>query len=299
MKTLWKILVLLAALSFMTACGKEQPVSTEPRLSDVTLKDFNARNPGATITDVSFRSDIVTHILFTDRDGIPGESIYVEGVWVMTQKELDKTGDFFNQLPFQVAMTYLSETVPNAQYDDGNCYVVENARNGIDNKQYEFVFMATYTDGEREYPNLVYSIIISEDGTLLNRSHDFFNRSIWWYDIRTSADCIRERYPNAKLLGSVNDGGNNLFFLLDEGEMKIAKTRHTWTWTWAETRYRLPDDYPLPESALDACRSYMEAHDGISYSALYLVENNSGFYYGIQFGDEFENKTFFVKADVS
>ena len=43
----------------------------------------------------------------------------------------------------------------------------------------------------------------------------------------------------------------------------------------------------------------MEAHDGISYSALYLVENNSGFYYGIQFGDEFENKTFFVKADVS
>lgn len=290
------ILCFVSLLGF-NGCSEERIAPWDnTRISQVLLDDFYSRNPGATITETSLWSqDNRMDIAFTDPEGIPGIEIYDGGTWLMTQKEYDKH-DFMNQIPFSIAMAYLEASPGNEEYDSDNSYVVEISRNGIDGKQYEFCFTSPYKDGKHSFEHLSYHIVISEDGTLLNRLNHC-NRSIWWSDMRQSISIVNEKYPSSKILGAVNDGHGNLFFIQDEGLTKKVWVRDLGDWEWEKTVYRLPDETPLPESAKAMAEEYSSAHKDIPLSAILHVEDRWGEYIGFQFGDDLENTTIYSKID--
>ena len=290
------ILCFVSLLAF-NGCNEDRIAPWDnTRISQVLLNDFYSRNPGATITEASLWSqDNRMDIAFTDPEGIPGIEIYDGGTWLMTQKEYDRH-DFMNQIPFSIAMAYLEACPGNEEYDSDNSYVVEISRNGIDGKQYEFCFTAPYKDEKHSFEHLSYHIVISEDGTLLNR-YNHFNRSVWWSDMRQSISIVNKKYPSAKILGAVNDGHGNLFFIRDEGLTKKVWVRKLSDWEWEKTVYRLPDETPLPESAKAMAEEYSSAHKDIPLSAILHVEDRWGEYFGLQFGDDLENTTIYSKID--
>ncbi len=115
--------------------------------------------------------------------------------------------------------------------------------------------------------------------------------------MRQSISIVNEKYPSAKILGAVNDGHGNLFFIQDEGLTKKVWVRDLGDWEWEKTVYRLPDETPLPESAKAMAEEYSSAHKDIPLSAILHVEDRWGEYFGLQFGDDLENTTIYSKID--
>ena len=115
--------------------------------------------------------------------------------------------------------------------------------------------------------------------------------------MRQSISIVNEKYPSAKILGAVNDGHGNLFFIQDEGLTKKVWVRDLGDWEWEKTVYRLPDETPLPESAKAMAEEYSSAHKDIPLSAILHVEDRWGEYIGFQFGDDLENTTIYSKID--
>lgn len=298
MKSVFLKFTFAITLLGMYSCDK---VSNEPihnNLRENIELDFNSRYPGADITDFTQWTDNnSTHIHFTDTNGLTSTAIYLDNDWMLTQREFDKE-NFLFRLPRKIARTYIGTGVDNEDYNNQNSYVIEVARSGIDSKQYEFYFTTTYDDGVYSFINLVNNIVIDENGTLLTHSHSQFNRSIWWYDIRESIQCVRTKYPFATLLGSVNDGGNNVFFILDNKIQKIVTTTRNYnSWEWEETKYQLDASTTLPETVIADMEAYEAKHPDTKLYALYHIENKSGFFYGLMFGDEFYSTTIHSKAE--
>ena len=296
-KILELLLALLPALPLALSCDTAGPTApAAPRLSAALLRDFSDRHAGAQVIGsvIGYVADGTgyegdeTRVEFVDADGIPGVALYRQGEWLMTAKSPDKRR-FADQIPFQVYMTYLSTGIRGEDYGSDNSYIYEIRRNGMDGTFYHFHVTAPYDDGKRSFENLSYDVLIGEDGQLLALEHACFNNPVWWEDIRSSIRIVRGKYPDALLLGAANDGGDNLFYIDDNGCDKTVRLRNLADWTWTETRFRLPDDTLLPEEAQAACAAYVSEHEGAVRSALYHVDTPSGAFYGIRFGNDLEN----------
>ena len=213
-----KILYYISALFVsLLNCSCEHTIpDILPTTDEHILTDFKTRFPSADIVDISNWSDGKTDICFTDADGLDGVAVYLDGIWMITEKTFN-TDEFLYTIPRKVARTYIGTGIENEDYNSDNFYVIEVSRNGLDKKQYEFNCVAPFVDGTEEIDNLQYDIVIDEDGTLLTCSHSCFNRSIWWYDIRSSIDCVRKKYGDVPILGAVNDAGSNVLFIRDNG----------------------------------------------------------------------------------
>ena len=223
-------------------------------------------------------------------------AVYLDGIWKLTQTEFDKQ-DFMNQLPKQVLKAYMGTGIEidvDRFVKDDNSYVLAITRNGIDKKQYEFYFTAPYQDETYKFENLVHGIVIDEDGNLLFNGHSTFNRSIWWIDIDESIYCVRERYPNATILGTVNDGYNE-FFILDDGVIKTVTVANYSRWEWKETAY-LIDEGNLPESVVAEASKFENEHPDVSLYSVHFVETQFGDFYRFTYGDKFFNSSIMIKA---
>lgn len=298
--------LLICALSALVimSCEKETPVRPQRALDHYIELDFFSRYPGVSLTDFSEYEDskdgkTVTGIHFVDGNGIQGFSVYKNGMWMITEKNYD-VEDFLYAIPRKVARTYIGTGIENEVYHRGSdwYYVHEIARRGISKKQYEFLCTAPFDDGYDTAENLVYDIIIDEDGTLLTCAHDVFNPSIWWYDITTSMDAVRNKYPGATILGAVNDAGNNVLFVRDEGIVKIVTTKNRGDgFVWTSTSYPLDINTPLPESVMADKERYAEKHPDKPFYALSAVDLPEGHFYGLTFGSELNWTMFYSKAE--
>lgn len=292
MKKCFFIIVCCLTLFVTNACDKEWDNLDSNQLDSEILRDFNYRNPDAKISKTSpYDFNHTAYINFTDKNGFSSTAVYFNGVWSLTQKEYDKNG-FLLQLPRKVARAFIGTGVENEDFSNDNSYAVEISRNNFPLKQYEFHFTTPSDDGS----NLVNDIVIDENGDLLTFGHGGYNRSIWWYDMESSVECVFNKYPSADLLGTVNFGGNLLFFISDNGIQKTVTIHHSYDWGWMETRYKLDDLTTLPDVVLSWYTDYHSQHPDERYSAVYYIENKSGEYYGLRFGDSLNNETFFIQV---
>ena len=203
-----------AFTALFTFSCERKTLDVQPTADEHVLYDFKTRFPAAKIIDISNQLNGKTDIHFTDADGFNGTAIYLYGIWMISEKDFN-SDDFLYAIPREVAKTYIGTGIKNEDYNSKNSYVIEVSRNGLDKKQYEFCCFAPFADGSKKIDNLLYDIVIDEDGTLLTCSHNSFNRSIWWYDMRTSINCVRNKYGNVHILGAVNDSGDNVLFIRD------------------------------------------------------------------------------------
>ncbi|MDD7454991.1 MAG: hypothetical protein PUK70_01875 [Bacteroidales bacterium] len=277
-------------------CSCEKTIQTAPQPGKDIAFDFNLRYPGADIVDV-FDYDNKVDIYFKDSNWLNCTAVYVNDIWIITEKSYD-VGDFLFRIPRKVARAYIETGIENENYQGDNSYFLEVARKGIDKKQYEFNCVAHYTNGSQDIENLVYDIIIDEDGTLLSCSHGSFNRSICWYDISTSMACVRNRYRNASILGAVNDGGNNVIFIRDNDIIKTVTTRDKgFGFEWVDTRYPLDINTVLPESTLAYKKEFEAKYPDKKFYALSSVDCPEGLFYCLTFGTEINNATIYSKAE--
>lgn len=297
MKDLFLKFAFAITLLYVCSCGK---ISNEPNhydIPEIIELDFNNRYPNVSITDFTqWDHDNSAKIYFTDTNGLLCTAIYLNEDWMLTQREFD-TGNFLSQLPREVERTYTGTGVNNEKFDGQKYYVVEITRSGIDHKQYEFNFTAPYDDGVHSYTNLSNNMVIDENGVLLTHRHASYNPSIWSYDIRESIQCVINKYPSAKILGSINDGGNNIFFILDNKILKSITTRRNINWEWEETKYQLDINTIVPETVIADKEAYETEHPGSKFYALYYIENKCGTFYGLVFGDKFYNTTILSKIE--
>ena len=294
-----KILYYISALFVsLLNCSCEHTIpDILPTTDEHILTDFKTRFPSADIVDISNWSDGKTDICFTDADGLDGVAVYLDGIWMITEKTFN-TDDFLYTIPRKVARTYIGTGIENEDYNSDYFYVIEVSRNGLDKKQYEFNCVAPFVDGTEEIDNLQYDIVIDEDGTLLTCSHSSFNRSIWWYDIRSSIDCVRKKYGDVHILGAVNDAGSNVLFIRDKGIIKTVTMKDRgYGFEWVDTRYPLNINTVLPASVLADKDEYEASHPGQGFYSLSSVDCPEGLFYGLTFGTELTNTTIFSKAE--
>ncbi len=282
-----KLLLLSIALS--SCDSSTMNIDTEKDLPAEIEMNFYHRYPDASISHFeNFNYDNTTRISFEENDGLQGTAIYQNGSWMMTQKEYDYE-NFLFEIPRKVIRTYLGTGVPEEEFLSDWDYIVEISRIGFDQKQYEFHFTTPFTDETGTASHLVNSIIISEDGSLLTFDHSYYNRSIWWYDMRESHRCVRERYPSASMLGAVNKGGDNILFIKDDGILKTVTTKENGSgFEWKKTQYQLDINTRLPEYVESNKKTYETQHPDKPFFRLLFIETTSGSYYRLGFGSEMD-----------
>lgn len=293
-----KIVIFVLSVVLMLLSGSCERMVPEglSHADEQVLRDFRIRYPKAGIAEISNWDEGSTEIHFTDADGLDGVAIYLGETWMITEKTLYED-DFLFAIPRRVARTYVGTGIENEDYSSDYSYIVEVSRNGLDKKQYEFHCVAPFADGSQEVENLRYSIIIDEDGTLLECSHSSFNRSVWWYDIRSSIACVKSKYGDVPILGAVNDAGNNVLFIRDHGNVKTVTMRDNgYGIEWVDTRYPLDMNTVLPASVLADKEQYEAAHPGQGFYALSSVDRPEGLFYGLTFGTVLTNTTIFSPA---
>lgn len=203
-----------------------------------------------------------------DKDGLSNKAVYNNGKWSVAEKTFD-VGDFIHKLPRKVLKTYLGTGIEDEEYLSDNDYVIELFRYGLDNRQYEFHCTSPYPCGNESLQELHYDIVIADDGTLLTCSHSSFNRSIWWYDMDSSIDCVRSMYGKASVLGAVNDAGRNKLFIRDNDILKTVTMRDMgYGFEWMETSFALDIDTPLPEHVVAEKEEYEHLHPEAVFYAL-------------------------------
>lgn len=301
MKKIDLLICAFATLLFFS-CEKEAPYTRDPfqTISREVTCDFNNRYPDVTVTDAYQWNDvknIVTDIVFIDKEGLTNKAMYNNGKWSITEKMYD-VNDFIYGMPRKILKAYLGTGIEDEEYLSDNDYVIEFSRNGLDNKQYEFHCSAPYSDGKEAYEHLIYDIVIADDGTLLTCSHSSFNRSVWWYDMSSSIDLVRAMYKNASLLGAVNDAGNNKLFIRDNDIIKTITLRDFGNgFEWMETSYPLDINTTLPAHVIIEQQAYEAEHPDDTFYALSHCDTKEGSFYGLTYGSELNNRTFFVRAE--
>lgn len=299
MKKIDLLICAFATLLFFS-CEKEAPYTRDPfqTLSQEVAYDFNNRYPDVTVTDAHQWNSVknVTEIVFIDKEGLTNKAMYNNGKWSVTEKMYDV--NFIYGMPRKILNAYLGTGIEDEEYLSDNDYVIEFSRNGLDNKQYEFHCSAPYSDGKEAYKHLIYDIVIADDGTLLTCSHSSFNRSVAWYDMSSSIYLVRAMYKNASLLGAVNDAGNNELFIRDNDIIKTITLRDFGNgFEWMGTSYPLDINTTLPAHVIIEKQAYEAEHPDDTFYALSHRETKDGSFYGLTYGSELNNTTFFVRAE--
>lgn len=274
-------------LIIASACEKYEPdwdIFEAYGVTEEIKTDFYERYS----EDVKVTSAVTSYnkslVEFVDTDGLKCTAVYKGHTWMMTQKEFNKNGfAFLKQLPERIAKAYLRAGVSKEFYEWDQSYVIEVTRRGFDKKAYEFQFVVF---DENEFPKLAYReyfVLIDEDGELLDiRSRH--NRSIWWYDMSSCVDFVRQKYPEATILAGINDSSDNVLYIKDKGVLKTVRFdyRGSDEQTWSATIYRLEDYDKLPDTVLDEYAKYRVYHPDFNYSEVYRVETKDGIYYGLK-----------------
>ncbi len=291
-----KLALLLVAL---TSCDSNSiEINTEKALPTEIELDFTHRYPGVSICHFeSYSCDNTTRISFVDNDGLEGEAVYLDGSWMVTQREYDAES-FLSRIPRNIIRTYLMTGASDEEYDWDQTYIAEISRAGFDQRQYEFHFMTPYINEVGTESHLSNTIIISEDGSLLTFDHCIYNPSIWFYDMRDSYRCVTERYPAKSILGAVNQVTNHIYYVKDDGTIKTVTTREKRDkFEWEETEYRLALDTSLPEYVETKKQDFAAQYPGLAFFRLSFVEKPKGKYYRLGFGSDMNGYYFDVETE--
>lgn len=273
-------------------------------LPETIVWDLNGRYPDATITSVSGGADTeYVNISLTDKDGLKNKAVYRNGEWVVSEKRLEVNG-FLNALPKPVVKAYLKTGISHETFLESS-YVIEIARKGFNQKQYEIDCTAPYLDGDELIEGLHYHIVIAEDGTLLVCGHrESFNSTIGMVDLSPAIAFIREKYGYVPIVGMIDDGGYANVFIRDGSILKNVKLRayrsgfEVADFEWRDTEYALPMDMTLPARVQKAIEEHETRFPGEKWTGLSMLETMEGFSYGLTFGPELHRTTFYVKAEV-
>ena len=193
--------------------------------------------------------------------------VYLNNVWNRTIKTLPA----INQLPYKVLQRLFHEN-PEA-HKSMFCEIKEVSQTCINNKYY----IVCYLQDTPTEKNLVHTLVISSDGTLLKLCTNMLNSLVSTYPQSSDIDWISKRYSGAVTLGYVNDQGSDNYLILHNGVLKSVLFRESRIGTkWEETSYALPKGATVPNNVLESLHT---THAGFTYTEVMIVEKPNGNYY--------------------
>ena len=134
---------------------------------------------------------------------------------------------------------------------------------------------------------------------MLTSQHGGFVPTIYAYDMDVVVDSVREMYPTAEIIGAYNDtGAADRIVIRDNGIVKTVSyySFGDASW-WKETRYSMPRFSVLPEYVLKAIEEGDARFPERKLFDIIILECEDGRYYGLTFGTELNNSTFFLKIE--
>lgn len=274
-------------LIITSACDKYEPdwdIFEAYGVAEEIKTDFYERYSKNVKVTNAVTSYNMSQVEFVDTDGLKCTAVYKGHTWMMTQKEYDKNGfAFLKQLPERIAKAYLGARFSKEYYGWDQSYVIEVARRGFDKKAYEFRFVVFDENETSVLAYREYSVLIDEDGELLDVMPRT-NSSIWWYDMSSCVDFVRQKYPEATILAGINDSSDNVLYIKDNGILKTVRfdNRGSDGQIWSATIYRLEDYAKLPDTVLDEYARYKAGHPDFNYSEVYRIDTKDGIYYGLK-----------------
>lgn len=278
---------IVVMLIITSACDKYEPdwdIFEAYGVAEAIKTDFYERYSKNVKVTNAVTSYNMSQVEFVDTDGLKCTAVYKGHTWMMTQKEYDKNGfAFLKQLPERIAKAYLGARFSKEYYGLDQSYVIEVARRGFDKKAYEFKFVVFDENETSVLAYREYSVLIDEDGELLDVMPRT-NSSIWWYDMSSCIDFVRQKYPEATILAGINDSSDNILYIKDNGIHKTVRfdNRGSDGQTWSATIYRLEDYAKLPDTVLDEYARYKAGHPDFNYSEVYRIDTKDGIYYGLK-----------------
>ena len=289
MKTLKAFLSCALMATTIIACDKNNDDNTDDsHLKDLPENiqgDFSSRYPDAKVDGFCLFGDSLNmaEIDFYDKDGLSNMAYYKDGKWLSNRKNITLEADS-DLIPEKVHDTFSKLGIPKAQIIE---HLFEDAKSGIEQKQYQFAFVGTYNFGTGDINNYANNIIIAEDGTLL--SHNDYQLcdpvKIVPYVHTDFIQFAQSKYPEAKILGSTYDGRNVVVFISHEKIVKhvvIYKDDNN-KLSWVKTWYPLDINTNLPESAIEDKNDYLSQHPDAKLTAIRHEEDATGAYYCFTF----------------
>ncbi|HBH08216.1 MAG TPA: hypothetical protein DDX40_02285 [Rikenellaceae bacterium] len=240
-KGLTNIICVAVMLIITSACEKYEPdwdIFEAHGVAEAIKTDFYERYSKAVKVTNAMTYYNKSQIEFVDTDGLKCTAVYKGHSWMMTQKEYDKNGfAFLKQLPERIAKAYLGAGLNKEYYEWDQSYVIEVARRGFDKKAYEFQFVVFDENITSVLAYRDYSVLIDEDGELLDILLSHSNRSIWWYDMSSCVYFVRQKYPKATILAGINNAGDNILYIKDNGILKAVRFDYNGSdeQTWSAT----------------------------------------------------------------
>lgn len=269
MKHNW--LFLLIILFPFYSCNKEE----QPKDNVVpaaVFSDFNRRYPsseGYEMTSSICIDDGTSRIIFKDNKDFQYTAVYCGEEWYLTQKEYDKSS-FLNQLPKNIADSYIKLGIKDSRYIDENHFVLETSRKGGAPTQFDFHFSADRIADNQYYNNLDHHIVLDEDGNLITVDYGYYENFSWWRNIDSSIKYLIDNYPQAYILRVVHYEGVSVFFISDNGINRRITVGFYDDWEWEETLTILDIDTVLPDYVLEEYIKYHSEHPELpEYSAVY------------------------------
>ena len=148
------------------------------------------------------------------------------------------------------------------------------------------VMLSAAACGETELdPDLFGSSELSEiiRDDFYGRYSGGINESFWWYDVDYCIEYVDSNYPEATILGAINDSGGNVLFINDRGVRQSVRFRQdSYDQIWYETVWQLDDDTVLPENVAREYAEYREENPDFAYTSVFYVERKDGEYYGLE-----------------
>lgn len=287
--------LIAAAVAIFTAVACEKYVMPDEfeieGVSERVKEDFYGRySDQVQVTDVwRADEDSCIRVYFTDVDGLKCLAIYKGADWMMTRKEYDKENfKFLSQVPRHIAKAYIRAGFDNVEYDSDPTYVAEIARRGFDRKVFEFNFTIPYEDGKQpdgtpRVVHQIYTFLLDDSGALIDTLRYRPNNATSFYDLNGHVDFIKREYPGSEIIATINNGGNDILYIRDNGIRKtVSFDNDPYDGPrWEETVYRLADDFELPETVKAEYARYRFDHPDFNYSEVYHVERKDGLYYGL------------------
>ncbi|MBP3774525.1 MAG: hypothetical protein ILA34_04150 [Bacteroidaceae bacterium] len=278
--------VLMVLLLFGSCSNKEHTVTDvfeENEIPESVVHDFFRRNGrDVSVTQArNFQSESFICIYYTDAQGMSAESHYSHGVWQLDMKRITD----MEQMPVRVIEALLNMGWGDMWMATSDDRVALIVRNGIDHQLYDMRFHTPQADNSW----LTCYLLINEDGTVLEQSHDGFNRSEWYRNLDDALDFVRTRYEGCDVRGHANHAGYDEFYILHDGYMKQVyfynnyKKYKNMDDAWMKTEWELDAAHPLPDAVrMELDKIKADDTSDFAYDRVFYRETLHGHCYGLQ-----------------
>lgn len=268
--------ILLAAITLgLSSCSSEneEPANFN-KLPQAIAQDFRNRCASNTIKGVYSGDDFdresnqqETYIYTENQEGEECTVVYLDNVWNRTIQKLSN----IDQLPYQVLLLLLKVN-PEARENEFQ-RIEEVSQNCINGKYY----LLSYLQDTPSLKNLVHTLVISSDGTVLKSCTYDISPNIYVHPLSTDMDWITKHYKDAVILAYVCDLGDDNYLILHNGIIKSVLFRKSGSGTeWKETSYPLSQDMTIPNNVLESLHT---TYPNFYYTEVKFIENQGGEYY--------------------